>query len=702
MKNANEIQDNTVSGEDTTMQTRYRRGSQQGATLVEIMVVLVILLIGIFLVIRIFPEGFGILRANGNRTIATRLAEQEMTRLRGDLSNLPEGVLFTVPDPNLNGQLVYVTNVDPDGLGYFDPANRNPYFADVNKFRFIKGEAVKIPLPTTSAYGSGSVYTCKFGPLYMNQAVGDRNNAPTSADRALYDSFLSVVGAPLTGTPVESAGDGSDAFRYRNFVANQQSYVIDYGDEGSPILILFAPRPPAGRTIPSRTFRVTITVDTGSGFQTVSPDVIVPDSYNVGWTNISQILASAPYNMTTEGAVPYSETVVRAFDRIPFGASWDSGDPYQYKLLSDNIQTSDTATYANVGVLAFNPAGANYSETTSQGVRSFTAYIDYNVLDWHILREEREVPPVVPGANGLVPIRTTLRDLKRVGDPEADNTFYNGLYGGAQRAVDLDVFDLNESTGAPLVAGEIRNGTFFDSDPWTGASFDTDPAVPEADYYVDTDGRGGTYRNGVIYVNTARRAAGTTLRILYKAQGDWAVGVQKAYSRYQTAVDANTGNRANYPQTGRYDGFGVAGAGVNAQLRFPLSDLNKSFVVTIEYIDRLGEVKRLSPIQMTADRQDSDPSAPTGYDQDFAVVDVYKHIPLLYKGDFADPQTRGWGVHGAALGVSIKTRVIWQDAENAEVTRANQTNQNDDRQVARKWHVQDMDTYLTAKPEGVY
>src|SRR5207253_1693162 len=112
------------------------------------------------------------------------------------------------------------------------------------------------------------------------------------------------------------------------------------------------------------------------------------------------------------------------------------------------------------------------------------------------------------------------------------------------------------------------------------------------------------------------------------------------------------------------------------------------------YTDANGEVKRLAPIQMTADRQDRDPSAdPKLYDQDFAVVDVYKYLPLLSQGGFANATS--WGVHGAALGVSIKTRVIWQDAENEAVTRTSGT---DDRKVARKWHVQDMDTYLTAKP----
>jgi type II secretory pathway pseudopilin PulG len=672
MKNANGL---SKSG-GMTRTGRVLRGGQAGATLVEIMVVLVILLIGIFLVIRVFPEGFGILRANGNRTLATRLAEQEMTRMRGDLSNLPDGVLLSFP-AGANGSLVTVTNEDPDNLGAY-PANTtpvNPYFADVNKFRFIKGEAVKIPVAVTTAFGSGSVYTCKFGPLYMNQVVGNRANVPTNAaEQAIYDSFLAVSGAPLTGIPAES--DNTNPFRFRNFLTNQQSYMIDYGGENDAAQIMFAPRPPAtpARANPNRTFRVTVNVDTGSGFTTQTLTIVVPDSYDPQWQTLG----------ITGEIVPGSDVVVRAFDRIPYNGAWDSTDPYQYKLLSDNIQTGDTATYANIGILAFNPAGAGYSETTPRGVQPFTAYVDYNVLDWHIIREEREVPPVLGNANGTVAVRVTLRDLMRVGDALADNTFYNGIYGGTQRAVDIDVFDLNDPTGAPLLPGDYNNGNPIDADPFTGIAY---PNGTQADYYIEPDQRSGTYRTGTIFVNTNRRPAGSKLRILYKAQGDWAVAVQKAYSRYETALETvnNTVVRSTYIKPGRYDAFAVVGTGANAQLRFPFSDLNKSFVVTIEYTTPTGEVKRLAPIQMTADRNEEDPSLdPDIYDRKWAVVDVMKHLPFLTQQEFQNATS--WGVHGTVTGVSVKTRVIWRDADAP----------------TERWRVQDMDTYLTAKPEGVY
>ena len=41
---------------------------------------------------------------------------------------------------------------------------------------------------------------------------------------------------------------------------------------------------------------------------------------------------------------------------------WSTQDPYEYKVLSQN-----EGNFANVGVLAFNPLGRDYTEMTSNG-----------------------------------------------------------------------------------------------------------------------------------------------------------------------------------------------------------------------------------------------------------------------------------------------------------------------------------------------
>lgn len=648
------------------------RRTQRGTSLIEIMIVLVVLLVGIFLAIRIFPIGFGVLRANGNRSIATRMAEQQMNVLRNDASNLPQGVLFAYP--GANGNLVVQTQIDPDNLEQFDSNNNgvsddeafNPYFLDVNKFRYIKGEGAKVPPPTTLGVGAGSVYVCKFGPLLMDPTVGNPEAVPgTPQEKALFDSYLAVYGAPMTRVNVESPGV-ANAPAPGGFFRTQQTYLIDYGeDQGEPAMIAFAPRSGAGAP---RTFRITLTYDTGAALVTNTFSMTITDAQAGTWQ---------PLNVTD--VVPGSETVAREFNRIPASGAWNTSDPYQYKLVSPNITTGNGGTVGNIGVLNFNPSGANYSEGTTTGLQPFVAYVDYAVLDWHILREEREVPSVILTGGNTIPIRLTLDRLKRIGDSESDNTIYAGLYGDPNNQIDIQVFNLNDPTGVPLQPGLYDGGNLQDTDPFTGISLP--PGT--ADYYIETDERGGTYRTGSIYINPNRVPAGSKLRILYKAEGDWAMAIQKAYSNYEVTRLPN-GTFAELPATGKPNGYGVfpvgnfpGGLGTTTEMRFPLSDLGKAFVVTIEYTMQNNEVKRLTPIQMTteADRQEF-PTPPVGFDSFYSVVNVRKYLSGGQAAELA--AARSWRVV-SCQGVSVKSRVIWRETDS------------------RRWKVQDMDSYLTPK-----
>lgn len=644
--------------------------AQRGASLVEIMVVLAVLLLGILLAIQVFPLGFGIIRSNGNKSLATRLAEQQMSQLRTDVSNLPQGVLFAFP---VGGVLQTITNVDPDNLEQYDidgnpdtTEEKNPYFSDVNKFRYIKGEGVRVPLPVASDLGTGSVYTCKFGPILMDPVVGNPERAPQNAtEKALFDAFLAVVGARMVGRNVEAPGAG--VFAPPGFFRNQQSYVIDYGeDENEPCLIAFAPRSanPA-RTNLIRTFRVTVTYFNGGGIVTASFPIEVSD--NTSLPNGAGKWIPLPVS----DVVPGSETVVREFDRIPASASWDTTDPYQYKLRSPNIVTGSSGAtqpiFANIGVINFNPTGGNYNEESANGTQPFTAYLDYAVLDWHIIKEDREVPNVLtigsdPNQPRLVPLRTTLTKIKRTGDSEVDATTYNGLYGDENSPVDIQVFNLNDPTGTPLVQGLYTDGV---------------PTPLNADYYIDAEGKGGTYDSGTVYFNVNRLPAGTKVRILYKAVGDWAISFQKAYERYEL-----TGTP--FPINGDFDGVARSIPGERPELRFPFSDLGKAFVVTIEYtmnVNGVATVNRLAPIQMTTETEPF-PIPNTNPLERFAKVDIIKHLPPNAQADFASANFAGWNVSGSVVGVSVKTRVIWRDADTP----------------TPRWRVQDMDSYLTPKP----
>ena len=666
---------------DTQPAPRPVRAKERGASLIEIMIVLVILLTGIFLVIRIFPIGFGTLRAHENRTNAVRLSEQLLGQVRADAANLPQGVLMGYIDPN-TGAFTYVTGHYPDSLDeYCGPESTTnagvekegpcaasvPYFTNVNNFRLIRGEAVKIPLPTTATDAggnavTGSVYTLRFGPVYIDKTVGNPANAPDASSAAFYDSFLAVKSAPLSRVVVES-GEGKN-LNAAGYLRTQQSYLIDYGDDSTTAFIMFAPRAPASpaRAVPFRTFTISYTYEASDGLKSVQQTITVNDSNDAVWQTIPIDASTSAMDVS-----PGSDVVTRQFARLPAATDWDKYDPYQYKLVSSNV-----SDYANIGVLNFNPAGANYSEPTSFGNRAFTAYVDYAVLDWHIIHEDREVPGSFLSGNGLLPIRTTLTFIKKYGDVDSDNNTYNGLYNQTgQPNSDLQVFNLDDPSGRELTRGDYNNQA----------------ATPNADYFIDDDTRGGSYRTGTIYVNSNRLRAGSKLRILYKAEGDWAVALQKSYDRYTLSRD-NSGNPQQYITIGNYNGFGIFpnGKPVGAQIRVPYSDLNKSFLVTLQYRATDGSFKRLSPIQMVADGDSSlNPtieSSDTGsFDQHFAYIDVLKYLPAveLQTGQNRFADATQWYPYGSIQGVSAKARVIWHDNNNTVNT----------------WRVQDLDTFLT-------
>ena len=69
---------------------------QLGTSLIEVLIVIVLLLIGIFSVIRLFPPGFLAARHSETATLASRLAKQEMDRYTNAAANLMDAVVPVV------------------------------------------------------------------------------------------------------------------------------------------------------------------------------------------------------------------------------------------------------------------------------------------------------------------------------------------------------------------------------------------------------------------------------------------------------------------------------------------------------------------------------------------------------------------------------------------------------------------------------
>lgn len=660
----------TRAAMDRTMKQRRRATS-----LVEVLVVLVILLIGVFSVIRVFPLGFTFLRNSESRMRGTRLAHGVMEKAQNEAANLPDAIAYSYFTGN-SGSMIrrFVVDEDPDDLTG-DPAS--PYYSDVNKFRFVVGEPVKIGLPTPTGATSGSIYMAKLGPIYMDALVGDPNNAPaTRAQEIYYNLFLAVNSAPLN---VSNGNVGVSPSNYRARLVGPQNCLIDENEDANGgAWILFYPSARA------RVFKVRYTLlQNDQDDDPLDNAVSVTDEITVlanefAWKQIPSVGSS---DVILSG----SEVVTREFTRLASGAAWDPEDPYQFKLVTRNLDAaSGRSSVANPGIITFNPVGARFA---NNGQDPFKAYIDYAVLDWHIIHDDRDVPAVSAGSDGEVPLRTTLTRIKSLDYVNPDNTFYEGIFpaGDTDASRNTDILVIRLDTGAILNANQSgRPGDY-------GLMKAGDPANSSAnlEYWMNTDPKTGSYATGTLYVNTNTavnpRAVppGTPLRILYKAEGEWAAALSKAMASYRSVgappanwtVDAATGLTTS---PDRPDVFWQAttGAGANAtaSLNFAGTELNKGVTVVFQVLFN-GSWRRSPAVQLSINTPNNQVNSAGERRVASAFVDVTKYLkPLGWDGA---PGT--WQVVGTIKGATAKTRVIWKDGLER----------------AAPWRLQDLDTYLT-------
>ena len=139
--------------------------NQKGISLIEVLVAMVIFVGGILYVLQIFPGGFSTVRQSEYQTMANRMAQSELERLKNRVENLPEGI--TAIDPaNMNNTLV---DLDSASLRVMDnvPAGSERYFSDANRFRRIVGESTRVPapMPADTEWASGAQYTLNFSPI---------------------------------------------------------------------------------------------------------------------------------------------------------------------------------------------------------------------------------------------------------------------------------------------------------------------------------------------------------------------------------------------------------------------------------------------------------------------------------------------------------------------------------------------------------
>ena len=140
--------------------------SRAGLTLIEVLLALVILVIGVYTILKIFPAGFGLIEANRQRAMAASLANAELEhwKLLGEnMYSLPEAIIAA----DYSGEMLYYP-IDrrPVEDDYLNPGEAVPLWQPDSLWwpRVIIGERAIIP-PLSGGESPLPFYVLAFAPI---------------------------------------------------------------------------------------------------------------------------------------------------------------------------------------------------------------------------------------------------------------------------------------------------------------------------------------------------------------------------------------------------------------------------------------------------------------------------------------------------------------------------------------------------------
>jgi prepilin-type N-terminal cleavage/methylation domain-containing protein len=620
--------------------------NNRGMSLIEVLVVMMILVIGIFAVATVFPQGFRFIEHSRNVTFADRLCQAEVERWKAYAANVPDGIeAMNAVDGSV------WDNYNPDDMSNATsiPAGDSPWlWSNVNRVRQVKGEVTLIPTATLLPYGTGgnyafSLYNLKMAPIVFSP--NGQGNHPAPQGTEWPDQYVLVYGDPQPSKDVTGLSGDDLAAALDNL--DRQTYGVDYTSGR----LYFEP------IQWSRKFKVEYSYWEGNILKNNTEIITVPGGQS---DTVKIQLAHQPLD-------DFSERVSRKFDYVAPG-SFDRFNPYQFTLLNNYSANSFAPT------IAFNPVGQNRTVRTNLGSRPLKAHIDYEVQDWHVIHEDRTVPS--PGSvdpTGYV-IRLTLPGIKVAGRREND---INALGSASGTAVNLVVYKglTPALPGVSVVGLDMTDNTLMMDSSAGGLIVDYATGIVRVPAAVTKyTAFGGELKNQDI--------RGHDVRFFYQATGDWAVQVSKAWSNYQRR-DVGVQNLANL----QYNNFDVEivqpGAGISqigysndtsdvcAVLIFPRSNAGHAIAASLIWNDVNN-----TPHEITG-HQDKLP--------EFALVGTgfpYMAIRLAPPDRFQPNNTaaESWKnpYFTFVQGASLKVRTIW-------------------REDPRRWESRDMETFLNRK-----
>lgn len=607
-----------------------------GTTLVEILVVIVIFLIGILAVVQIFPRGFRLLLTSRNNSMATAMGRDEVERLKANPELLPEAILAV----RYQGTTPVIDNtINPldlgplgDGislggklfLGGTEVASNWALASGPNLARRIIGEGQKMPTPRrigTPVSGAsqfenyGGLMVVEHGPIDSQGpivAYGNDFTRTLGAPRdTAYRGSWTVEARQPDGRSFPTPGTFTAYPAYSPVpIAPYEVFVVDPETQNASILV------PANQHL-GRTYRIRLSAYIGStgpsGYQRVdyvSLSVYVPPFYTVpageadvpslvrirladllgatplalasggfGSVEVDSIRVAPQYQFkgtlatgkwTSRATLPQTDPEYRASDFTPI-------DPFEMKVVDNAL-----------GTLLFSPAGREGAATRPGGANEpLVARVDYDVLDWRIIREDFRMtsgPTFTLALQGL-----------KVGSQNGPDGRANGnIWGVSSNSYDpsptardnVVIIDLttgyevqryrtNNKDGDRVLADEnLNNGddilVSIDKSRGAVTIIDADRKPENGTQVLLIPPAGPTI---------AATAEGRPFRVLYRARNEWAVQILKSASQYTFVNSFDVGAGQCYIG-GTNSGDGTQ----NYRIYFPRSDANRKVTIdTIAY-----------------------------------------------------------------------------------------------------------------------
>ncbi|HRJ25990.1 MAG TPA: hypothetical protein PLO61_00595 [Fimbriimonadaceae bacterium] len=643
-----------------------------GATLIEILVVIVIFTFGILAIAQIFPGGLGVLRTTRNNMVATNLARTEMDRVKGQSDQIAEAILSTRYQAGpLGVDVLADVNRRPNdiGPGSVSELRQNgdlvdgsgnvlgpwQYFVGGNVARRIVAEGRPIPSPRyiqgTNTPGSlyGGLMQLQFAPVFT---------APG------FNTVFVVYGNDLDRRVVEGTPAGRPVQANRDFV-----YFVNW--EGTELALPQGPyRLVAGNPY-ERRYRVSFSylVEDNTTNTVSSRDLLTAAIINVPcaaagqprvyWNVDLTALVTVGANETFVGLDVDSVRVARLFDEVTVfdtDPAFRDDAAYQYRLLDRSL-----------GLVLFNAQGFNLTERRRRGRVPLQARVDYDVLDWRIIRDDLRIGRSAPTQQKLI-----LNGLKSIRSRDADNLFYTGLGftvpDGAGGSIERDFIVLDRETGGVFMPSSYRvdygRGTVS---------------------FIDTDGNAA---NGItaqiVFPGTAAPTAvnavqGRSVRALYMGRNEWTVQAQKPPTVYRQATDPLLSVGQFY--VGGSNQF--VGNDLDTRIYFPQSDIgSKVLIGEVWYRDAGG-----LPARVVRDEEFL-VQAPQAGQLNLGYVDIRDKVSDAVAIDFSN----GYSVR-RVRGASMAIRVLWNPATLA-LTADPVANLRQFEIWNRNWRVSETETIL--------